>query len=480
MDYRKKLLALRDYQVADLSFYMRSPRCLALSDPSCGKTPSVCVYAYHLWENLGEKSVWAQPPSLLEKNFQELLAFTPFTEDDIVIVDGTKAKRLKLMANPSGKVFLMGFQCFSDNWEYLLGQQPEINALLVDEIHMGYGGSTSRRTANMWLAMHRIDKFLGMTGTIIDGKLSSAYPSIHVINPLYYGSYGGFMLDHAITDTYGNVVAWRNPEMIKNILRRHAIRHTFEEIHGKEAKVVIPERVKMAPKQLEAYREFETQALLELEDDWLDGTIPAVHAIRCRQIMAHPHTFGILDDNEPTGKDERLRVHLEDHKQSGNPLVIFASLVPEQERIAKIARSMGLKAGLINGKVSAKARGIIDRKFCSGEIQVLVGSPATAAVGYNWGFVETIVFVSFDYKDSNFIQGYRRAIRGRKDKPLLIYVLQYESKVEDRILEIVEVKSRLSQQVDESKEVFRLRAESNETAIPKQKMRKMPSMADLL
>ena len=86
MDYRKKLLPLRDYQVADLSFYMRSPRCLALSDPSCGKTPSVCIYAYHLWENLGEKSAWAQPPSLLEKNYQELLHFTPLTEEDIVIV----------------------------------------------------------------------------------------------------------------------------------------------------------------------------------------------------------------------------------------------------------------------------------------------------------------------------------------------------------------------------------------------------------
>ncbi len=235
MDYEKEILPLRDYQVADLSFYMRSPRCLALSDPSCGKTPSVCVYAYHLWENLGEKSVWAQPPSLLEKNFQELLAFTPFTEDDIVIVDGTKAKRLKLMADPTKKVFLMGFQCFSDNWEFLLKQQPDLNALLVDEVHMGYGGSTSKRTHNMVRAMSKIDKYLGMTGTLIDGKLSSAYPSIHVINPLYYGSYEGFMLEHAITDTYGNVVAWRNPEKIKKILGRHAIRHTFKEVFGDEA-----------------------------------------------------------------------------------------------------------------------------------------------------------------------------------------------------------------------------------------------------
>ena len=206
------------------------------------------------------------------------------------------------------------------------------------------------------------------------------------------------------------------------------------------------------------------------------------HAIRCRQIMAHPQTMKILGENELTGKDQRLLIHLEDHKQSGKPLVVFASLVPEQERIARIARSMGLKVGLINGTVPAKGRAEIDRKFCAGEIQVLVGSPATAAVGYNWGFVDTIIFVSLDYKDSNFIQGYRRAVRGVRDKPLLIYILQYESKVEDRILEIVEIKSKLSNQVDETKEVLSLRIEKSappEIEIDGQIIRR-PSMENFL
>ena len=484
MDYKKILKPLRDYQVVDLSFYMQHSRCLNLSEPATGKTPSVCVYAYHLWESLKEKSVWAQPPSLLKKNYQELLDFTPFTEDDIVIVDGTKQQRLKLIEQNKFKIFLMGFQCYSDNWEHILKSQPRINALLVDEVHMGYGGSTSKRTKEMCISMSKIDKYLGMTGTLIDGKLSSAYPSIHVINPLYYGCYESFMMEHAITDDYGNTVAWQNPEKIKNILGRHAIRHTFTEVYGKEAKVLVPEKIQMVPKQLEAYEEFEEQALLELENDWLDGTIPAVFAIRCRQIMAHPHTMDILKDNELTGKDERLMVHLEDHKQSGKPLVIFASLVPEQERIANMCRRMGFKIGLINGKVSAKNRAQIDNDFCDGEIQILVGSPATSAVGFNWGFVDTIIFVSMDYKDSNFVQGYRRAIRGIRDKPLLIYILQYESAVEDRILEIIETKSRLSNQVDESKEVFNLRTKES-SSIPSEveiegHIIKCPSMENLL
>ena len=33
MDYDKKILPLRDYQVADLAFYMRSPSHLNLTDP---------------------------------------------------------------------------------------------------------------------------------------------------------------------------------------------------------------------------------------------------------------------------------------------------------------------------------------------------------------------------------------------------------------------------------------------------------------
>ena len=201
--------------------------------------------------------------------------------------------------------------------------------------------------------------------------------------------------------------------------------------------------------------------------------------------MAHPHTFELMNEGELTGKDERLVVHLEDHKQSGKPLIIFAALVPEQERIAKIARSMGLKVGLINGKVQAKDRAIIDQKFCAGEIQVIVGSPATAAVGWNWmksgdQIVDTMIFVSVDYKDSSFIQAYRRAIRGQGKTPLLIYVLRYaESAVEDRILDIIEEKSKLASSVEEGKEVFNLRPEKKKKKIERRKVKRL-SMENML
>jgi len=441
---------LRDYQVVDLAFYMQEPRCLNTSDPGTGKTPSVCAYASFQWFDLKNRVVWTQPNGLLKKNRDEMLEFSDFKPEDVVIVSGTPKQRRKQMESDA-KVFLMGFRTFSDQWQQLLEIHPDINCLLVDELHMGYGGHNSQRTQNLYAAMQHIKYFVGMTGTIINGRLSSIYPSIQIMNPQMYTSYEGFMMAHAITDDYGRVVAWRNQDRLKKFLGRFAIRHSFEEVYGPEAKVIIHELVDMVPQQREAYAEFEEAALLELEDTWLDGSAnQAVYTIRCRQIMEHPQTLGApLDQIDITGKEERLLIHLEDCKQSGKPIIVFASLVPQIERIADLGRKLGLRVGMIHGGVSNKKRFEIDEQFRAGKLDMVVASASTTAVGYNWGHVDTMIFVSFDYMDASFRQGYRRAIRGVRDKPLLIYILKYnDCAVEDRIFEIVQTKADLAHDVD--------------------------------
>ena len=475
---------LRDYQIADLAFYMQTPRCLNTSDPGTGKTPSVCAYSWYLWSELQHRTVWSMPKSLLKKNMDELLLFSGFKPEDIAIVDGTPKQRKKAIESDA-KVFLIGFTAFSNEWEALLAAHPDINAVLVDELHMGYGGHNSQRTQNLYAAMEKIKYFVGMTGTIINGRLSSAYPCIQLIEPSRYrGGYHHFMARHALEDNYGRVIAWTHPELLKPFFYKFAIRHTFEEVYGPEAKVIIPEKCQMDPRQREAYDEFEETALLELEENWLDGSFSsAVHLIKCRQIMEHPQTLGApLDQIKTTGKEDRLIIHLEDVKQSGKPIIVFAALVHQIERAADIAKKMGLRVGVIHGGVPTKKRFEIDEKFRAGELDVVIASPATPAVGYNWGHVDTMVFMSLDYMDSSFVQGYRRAIRGVRGKPLLIYILQYEDcSVEDRIIEIVERKSKLASDVDDTKEKITLRAEKPKKAKTKSEAPPLGfKMADIL
>jgi hypothetical protein len=113
----------------------------------------------------------------------------------------------------------------------------------------------------------------------------------------------------------------------------------------------------------------------------------------------------------------------------------------EQERIVEMILKLGGTVGHINGTVSNVRRQEIDTQFNAAALQFVVASPATAGIGFSWGFLKTLVFVSVDYQDDSFIQAYRRGIRGRRDDNLLVLVMKYEGTIEDRMLEIIDRKS---------------------------------------
>ncbi|RWM90047.1 MAG: hypothetical protein EOR84_22830 [Mesorhizobium sp.] len=521
-------VSLRDYQIADLAYYIRNPKWLNLSDPGTGKTPSVCVYQWWLWREHGVGSAFVMPLSLLKKNRDEILRFTDFEPDEVTIVTGLKplspsqqklaktllewdhsrreyelfgsqkvtfkalldagvcrpdmtvdkrmlVARTKLpyeLANPGNtKVFLMGFDAFSTHWSAL----PKfVKAVQVDEIHKGYKGDSSQRTQGFYASFFSgpMEYFGGMTGTLVSGRLDSAYPAIRVIEPRYYPSYKGFYYFHSIEDPItGKLKAWRNHEKLSAIFGKHGIRRTFEMVYGKEAKVIIPEWVEMSEKQREIYNKFKDEAFLELEKFYLDGTQPGVGFIRARQIMEHPNSFPDLSKDDGStidimkgarcGKEERLDIHFEDHARTGKPLIIYAALKPQQYRILEMARAYGLKADILNGDVSPTKRGEIDLAFREGRLNCIIASPAVADVGFNWQFcgdqeVDHMIFASLDFLDTTVLQAYRRAIRGKRGKPLRITVLLYEDSLDNRITFIIYQKSLDAHKVDPTQPVLKL------------------------
>lgn len=440
---------LRDDQIEDLAFYMCNDRCANLSDPGTGKTGSVCVYAEYLWNEKKVKSIWAMPKSLLMKNYYEMLDFTDMKPDEVVVVDGTPAQREAQMKNPNGKVFLMGFKRWADDWKTVLKYHPQTTALLLDEFHMGgFKNPRSKRNDSLYECMRRFKYFLPMSGTLIDGRLDSAYSAIHVIEPRYYPTHFAFLAQHALIDDYGNPYAWINHKKITKIFSKHCVRRTFDSIHGKQEVLFFHEGVEMDAKSRKAYSQLEAFALLELSDKFIQADNPAVESLRCRQIMQHPHSMGILKEEEFTGKEEALMVHLEDHANNKEPLLIFSVLEPEQTRLVEICKGYGFRVGLINGTVPAKKRAEIDEMFRKGQLDILVCSPETASVGYNWQHVNHIIFVSMDYKNVNFVQAFSRAVRSARQHKLRVTILEYRNSIDKRIFEIVDNKSKDLAKVD--------------------------------
>lgn len=455
-------VSLRDYQIADLAFYIANPRCMNLSDPGTGKTPSVCVMQWHLWESERCRTIWVMPKSLLQKNKSELHRFTNFTDEQVVIVDGPKAA--KQLSSSKAVVFLMGFRRFALMVER--DQVPEgVNAIHVDEVHMGFGGHNSKQTQALYKVMRNCKYYLAMSGTLVNGRLDTVYPTIHIIEPRYYPSYESFMSYHAWLDEYDRPVMWRNHEKISKILGNHGIRRTFEMCYGKEAKVELKELVQMSDEQRVIYEELEATATLELEKFIVDGTLPGVNYIRLRQVMEHPNQFPDLTNPGEyidilkgglTAKEERIQIHLEDHARTGKPLVIFSPLVPQHDRMKILCQKAGLSVAVMNGKVTGRARDEVDEGFRSGKYQVIVCSPAVASVGFNWQHsgeheVDHVIFAAMDPVDTAYLQAYRRFMRGVRETPLRITVLEYERSIDQRVFEIIKNKSRDAQKVDPSR-----------------------------
>lgn len=459
---------MRDYQIADLAYYIANPKCMNLSDPGTGKTPSVCVYQQYLWEHCQVRTAWVQPKGLMEKNRRELLRFTDFKPDDIVIVDGSPAQVKAALASDA-KVFLMGPRRWTLSWK---GLPSDCTALIVDEQQKCFKRPESAATQSMMEAFRskRFTYYLAMTGTLVSGSLDTAYPAIAVIEPRYYVSYKHFMTYHGVYNFEGKLIGFRNHDKISRILGTHAIRRTFSEIYGDQEIVYQTQYASMTDRQRELFETFKEDAVLELEKFYLTGTEPGVAFIRARQIQETPNripdltspgdTVDILEGELP-GKLQLLTQHLEDHHDLNQPCLVFTPMVQQQNQLLHLAREVGLRTELINGSVSMKERDDINVKFDNGELDCIICSPECADVGLNlqWsGGRETahVIFVSSPYLDDTCLQAIRRAVRGKRESPLRVTFMAYEDSLDQRIFSILKRKSVDAHLVDPNRPVLDL------------------------
>jgi superfamily II DNA or RNA helicase len=441
-------LELRPLQVGDLSFYIGNKKCLNRSDTATGKTAPTCVMFKYVSDYEHGSSIWVMPKSLLGKNEEELVNWTGLS---VLIYRGkpTKAK----WRGEQFDVILTTADTLMNHFETIrLMLKKKLTLIACDESHLYYSSITSKRCEWFVALSRKIERIIFLTATVVRGRLDSAFPIIHVIEPRYYGHHRSFMDSHAIRDSFTNsIIGWRNSEKVGKLLERHSISHTFREVYGDKNLVYLPVSVELDEKHRKMYEQFESMAMLELEDESiLSATEAGVHAIRCRQILACPEVLGLkvaeiykdtwLFENILGGQFERV--------------VIFSAVRGEQDRLLQKVTELGFTVEMINGTVSGEKRVRIDERFRRGELQVIIASPITAGVGFNWQLMDVCVFMTVDYLDDSFTQAVARGVRGVRETTLPIYIPQYQKSIEQKVLGILQRKSRLANEVDSRKEIL--------------------------
>tara|TARA_Y100001001_G_scaffold163782_1_gene193816 strand:+ start:11828 stop:13210 length:1383 start_codon:yes stop_codon:yes gene_type:complete len=450
-------VSLRPHQIEDLAVAIKNKRSFNLSEPGTGKSPTMAALAWYVWSREGAKTIFVMPNSLRDKAVEETVRFSGFTHDEVQVIErvdetlGPRKRKsvpaadqvtgyVNYLDNPDLKVIVVGFTFLKNYWEEILKYHPEVNLVIVDEGHLGYKTYNSKASVELYALMDKVERFHYNTGSPIDGRLDSCFTAIHIVCPQYYGSYNGFLNQHAgFIDDYNKVVFWQNEEKVTEIFNRHGVLRLWKDVHGEQDRnIEIIDDLQMSEKMGEAYEEFSEMACVELDGMFLEGSNPGVATMRARQIINCPHIFGI-DEKTPKQK------YVEGLAEPGT--LVFGSMPEEVEKYAEVLRKNDLKVGVIHGGISRKRRNEVDLAYQSGELDVICATAVTAGFGYNWQRTKNIIYPSLDYQDSNLEQSIKRGERQKRDTPLNIYFLEYEKSVDQKVRKIVVKKEQLTETV---------------------------------
>lgn len=442
------MVSLYPHQMDNLARSIRQPRFLNCDDPGTGKTPPSCLKIWYAWHDLGLRTWWQMPTTLQQKNLDELYRWSEFAPGDCIIYTGNEdLTNVKVVISS----FARFRKCWNDGWP--LGQ------VVIDEPQLGYktfGSATVNALLEAMLGREN-RHLLIMSGSLIAGRLDAAYPMLACCAPWLYSSYPNFIAEHSYEDLFTGKRHWINHDLLRRRIAKFATFRSYSELHPGEQYVIEPvEWVDMSKRHLAKYRELEKEAMLELDDRWLEAEQPGVHALRADQILAHPNelildtgTYNLIGHEEP-GKDEHLRIHFMDHLRQGTRVAVFCRFVPEVRRVARLAESCGLRVGAICESVPVAKRPELDRMFREHQLDVMVATAATAGVGLNWPFLDHIIFATVDYADDHYKQAIFRALRGDRSKPVRVTTLAYrKAAVELRKLRIIQEKSEDAWKVEQ-------------------------------
>lgn len=404
------------------------------------------------------RAIWIQPSSLMEKNRKELLKWNPdFKPEQVKVVNGTLGKKKKLVADENTLIWIMTAEAFKSFYLGMKEKFQDISQIVCDEPHLYYRGFNSARTQFFVNNVEDHVRIHFLTGTPTPrGKLSAAYFYCHMIQKDYYGCYDWFINTHADLDDYGNPVNWKNHDKLWKFLENYSICWTSKDMYGDVDEYILRDVVQMNKEMAETYRMFENAGIAELQGFVLEAKSGGIESLRCRQILSHPNKIKIPVGWDESGKPndyaetcvfDGITPKMEriiEYAEAGEPLVIFGSFTEEIEYIARNLRNKNFRVGVIHGGVAQTQRVKIDEEFQARNLDIVVCSPATAGVGFNWGHVNTVIFDNLNYGDDEFLQAIARAKRGIRTETLKIVLLEYENTIDQPVMWAVHHNSRNS------------------------------------
>ena len=310
--------------------------------------------------------------------------------------------------------------------------------IIIDEIHK-IANPSSQQAHN--ILKLQADYQVGATGTLITNNPLNAYAPLKWLGverssftafKYFYCEYGG---------PFHNIVCgFKNMSMLKDIISKHSLRRT-KDVLELPPKTIINEYVEMDDKQATFYNNIK-QGIKD-QVDKIDLNTSSLLALITRLRQATECPSYLTTENIPVAKIDRAVDLVNQIVSNGDKVVVFSTF---KETLQLLSSRLGDYAPLVvNGESKECEVEEIKEKFqLDPKSKILLATWQKMGTGHTLTSARYMIFLSIPYTNALYTQAQDRIYRIGSSKPVFIYHLITENTVDERVLEIVEDKSAIS------------------------------------
>lgn len=377
-----------------------------------------------------------------------------FTNDEGIVIDGTKKQRDKLYAEAKDtkyRYIIVNYELLLHDYDLLeeLIIEKDINLILADEAHriVNHKGKMNNALRKL-VRVRKRPKYKGvpyifyMTATPLSSKVEQLYGIFSIRDPEHFGKFTGFSREYL---KYGQgyrgqeLVGYRNLHKLKPKVSPWMLRRTDKEIDMELPEMIdLNTKVKLTPLQ----RQLDDLALTELETlsnqlkvvkdeeqiEMISNMIKAMMYVR-KAIADTPELLSMSNskmiqekfgEKAAAHKDGKKSAKLDELKdlidemvvEGGEKLVIFSELETMVRILEREVKALGIDCVTYTGKIDSKEKDKRIQEFKDNPgCRILIATDA-AAEGLNLQFARYMVNYDMPWNPDKWIQRLGRIQRG--------------------------------------------------------------------
>ncbi|MDY4011915.1 MAG: DEAD/DEAH box helicase [Fusobacterium gastrosuis] len=407
--------------------------CLA-DDMGLGKTLQAIVLLSKIHEKKGKKSLVVMPKSLIYNWEKEIEKFSPKLKKDIYY--GTN-RDLEVFSK--SEVILTTYGTVRNDIEKLM--KIDFDSIILDESqNIKNVGSQTAKAVMLLNAKKRI----ALSGTPIENNLLELYSLFRFLNPAMFGTIQEFNEDYVLPiQKYGDKEAIQElKKKIYPFILRRIKKEVLKDLPEKIEKVIYVDMNKEHKLYYEERRQYYYNTLNEsLRKDGLEKSkffiLQALNELR--HITSSPE---IKNKRISSSKKEVLIENVIEAIENGHKVLIFVNYLSSIDSICESLEKNNIRYLKMTGQTKDRQQ-VVDKFQNNTRYKVFVMTLKTGGIGLNLTSADTIFIYDPWWNKTVENQAIDRAYRMGQDKTVFSYKLILKDSIEEKILKLQEMKSKL-------------------------------------